>query len=120
MTIFDSIGGAPSVNVAVDKFYGRVLDDPELAPFFAGVDVDKLKAHQRSFIAAAIGGPKIYRGRDMASAHANLGITDSDFDAVVGHLVATLNELGVPAETIGDIGSALVPLRAEIVEVPTA
>lgn len=28
MTIFDSIGGAPSVSVAVDKFYGQVLATP--------------------------------------------------------------------------------------------
>jgi hemoglobin len=117
MTIFDSIGGAPSVNVAVDKFYGRVLNDPQLAPYFVRVDIDRLKSHQRSFIAAAIGGPEIYRGRDMAAAHANLGITDPDFDAVVGHLVATLTELGVPNEIIADIGGALAPLRSDIVGV---
>jgi hemoglobin len=118
MTIFDSIGGAPSVSVAVDKFYGQVLSDPQLAPYFAGVDLDRLKSHQRSFIAAAIGGPDIYRGRDMAVAHANLGITDPDFDAVVGHLVETLTELGVPNEIIAEIGGALAPLRSDIVGVP--
>jgi hemoglobin len=120
MTIFDSIGGAPSVNAAVDQFYLRVLDDPELKHYFAGVDMGKLKSHQRAFIAAAIGGPEIYSGRDMAAAHEGLGITNQDFDAVVGHLVATLDDLGVPAEIIADIGSALVPLRAEIVAVPVS
>jgi hemoglobin len=39
MTIFDSIGGASSVNAAVDQFYLRVLDDPELKHYFAGVDM---------------------------------------------------------------------------------
>jgi hemoglobin len=118
MSIFDSIGGAPAVSVAVDKFYGRVLSDPQLAHYFYGVsDTDKLKAHQRAFIAAAIGGPDLYRGRDMAAAHAKLGITDPDFDAVVGHLVATLTELEVPNEIIANIGSALAPLRSDIVGV---
>jgi hemoglobin len=32
----------------------------------------------------------------------------------VGHLVATLTELGVPAETIGAIGETLAPLKADI------
>jgi hemoglobin len=73
MTIFDSIGGASSVNAAVDQFYLRVLDDPELKHYFAGVDMGKLKSHQRAFIAAAIGGPEIYSGRDMAAAHEGLG-----------------------------------------------
>ena len=68
-----------------------------------------MKSPQRAFIAAAISGPEIYSGRDMAAAHEGLGITNQDFDAVVGHLVATL-----------DIGSAPVPLRAEIVAVPVS
>ncbi len=118
MTIYESIGGAPAVAAAVDDFYVRVLDDPQLAPFFADVDLGRLKAHQRSFIAAAIGGSELYAGRDMAAAHAGLDISDDDFDAVVAHLVDTLAGLGVPADTIGQIGAALAPLRSDIVTAP--
>lgn len=118
MTIYDAIGGAPSVSAAVDKFYVRVLDDPQLAPFFEGVDMERLKAHQRKFIAAAIGGPEIYEGRDMGAAHAHLGVSDSDFEAVVGHLVVTLEELGVPQDVIGEIGAAVAPLQTQIVTNP--
>ena len=120
MSIYDSIGGAAAVHAAVDDFYDRVLADPSLAPFFDGTDLQRLKAHQRSFIAAAIGGPEIFAGRDMASAHAGLGITDAHFDAVVAHLVDTLTGLGVPQDIIGQIGGALTPLRASIVAVPAA
>ncbi len=115
MSIYDRIGGASAVRAAVDDFYARVLADPRLAPFFSGTDMNRLKAHQRSFIAAAIGGPEVFSGRDMASAHAGLGIADADFDAVVGHLVGTLSGLGVPADVTGQIGSALAPLRPDIV-----
>ena len=120
MSIYDSIGGAAAVRAAVDDFYDRVLADPDLAPFFTQTDLQRLKAHQRSFIAAAIGGPEIFAGRDMATAHAGLGITDSQFDAVVGHLVDTLTGLGVPTDTIGQIGAALTPLRGSIVTAPAA
>lgn len=118
MSIYDIIGGAGAVRAAVDDFYARVLADPKLAPFFASADLDRLKGHQRSFIAAAIGGPEIFSGADMASAHAGLGTRDADFDAVVSHLVDTLTGLGVPEQTIGQIGSALTPLRADIVIAP--
>ena len=118
MSIYESIGGGPAVGAAVDDFYARVLADPQLAPFFTGVDLQHLKAHQRAFIAAAIGGSEIYQGRDMAAAHAGLAITDADFDAVVAHLVDTLAGLGVPEETIGQIGGALAPLRGDIVTAP--
>lgn len=122
MTIYDSIGGAPAVQAAVDDFYLRVLADPQLAPYFTEIDMTRLRRHQRAFIAAAIGGSELYEGRSMAAAHAGLAITDADFDAVVGHLVETLTGLGVPAETIGQIGAALAPLRGDIVsgnEVPS-
>jgi hemoglobin len=120
MSIYDSIGGAPAVHAAVDDFYARVLADARLTPFFTGTDLPRLKAHQRAFIAAAIGGPEVFAGRDMASAHARLGIGDADFDAVVGHLVGTLTELGVPADIIEQIGGALAPLRDDIVTTPRA
>jgi hemoglobin len=120
MSIYDSIGGEPAVRAAVDDFYARVLADRQLAAFFTGTDLQRLKAHQRAFIAAAIGGPEIYAGRDMASAHTALGIGDGDFDAVVGHLVSTLTALGVPEDTIGQIGGALAPLRGDIVAAPRA
>ncbi|MFF3852815.1 group 1 truncated hemoglobin [Micromonospora sp. NPDC002575] len=115
MSIFAAIGGAPAVHAAVDDFYVRVLADPTLAPLFGGVDLARLKTHQRAFIAAAIGGPQLYAGRDMAAAHAGLRISDAQFDAVVGHLVDTLAGLGVPGETIARIGDTLAPLRGDIV-----
>jgi len=119
MTIFDTIGGAPAVQAAVDDFYVRVLADTALAPVFAGTDMNRLKAHQRAFIAAAIGGPQPYAGRDMATAHAGLGITDAEFDTVVGHLVDTLTGLGVSGDAIAQIGATLAPLRTDIVTAET-
>jgi hemoglobin len=115
VSIYDSIGGASAVQVAVDDFYSRLLADPQLAPFFADTDLQRLRAHQRAFLTAALGGAQIYQGRDMAAAHARLAIEDRDFDAVVTHLVATLTGLGVPDETISQIGGLLAPLRSDIV-----
>lgn len=118
MSIYDEIGGAAAVSAAVDDFYRRVLADPPLAPYFDGTDVKRLKTHQRAFIAAAIGGPEPYLGRNMAEAHARLAITPEDFDRVVAHLVDTLDGLGVPAETIGAIGGTLAPLKSQIAQGP--
>lgn len=115
MGIYQEIGGASALAAAVEGFYARVTADTELAGYFEGVDLGRLKAHQRSFLAAAIGGSEIYAGRSMKEAHAPLGISQKHFDRVVGHLVDTLTELSVPAEIIGEIGSKLIPLQEEIV-----
>lgn len=115
MSIYAKIGGAPSVSAAVDRFYERVTGDPSLAPYFTGIDMPRLKSHQRSFIGAALGGPETYSGHDMAAAHAGLGITADDFDRVVQHLADTLASLGVDDETIATIGESLAPLQDQIV-----
>src|SRR5215469_11787061 len=115
MSIYHSIGGAPAVQAAVDDFYARVMADARLAPFFTGTDLHRLKAHHRAFLAAAIGGPEVLGGRDMASAHAGLGMGGGDFDAVVEHLAGTLTGLGVPEDTISQIARALALLRGDIV-----
>src|SRR4051794_38764862 len=121
MSIYDEIGGSAAVSAAVDGFYERVLADPTLDGFFEDVDLQRLKGHQRSFIAAAIGGPESYLGRAMLEAHAHLGVTDEAFDAVVGHLVDALADLGVAETTIERITGALAPLKPDVerVAVPT-
>jgi hemoglobin len=113
-SIYDAIGGAASVAAAVDRFYERVLADEQLAGYFDGVDLTRLRSHQRGFIAAAIGGPEVYAGRSMKEAHAALHVQPEHFDRVVVHLVDTLTELGVPAPVISEIGGRLAPLKDEI------
>ena len=114
-SVYDQIGGKPAVSAAVDGLYERLLADPALAPYFAHTDMERQKRHMRAFMAVALGGADIYAGRDMASAHAHLGVTHDAFDRVVGHLVDTLVSLGVPMEIIEAIGAKLAPLRAQIV-----
>ena len=66
----------------------------------------------RAFLAAALDGPQSYQGRDMGAAHADLGITEAEWDATVGHVVGTFESLGVPADLIGEVGARLIPLKA--------
>ncbi|GAB7190945.1 group 1 truncated hemoglobin [Kineococcus sp. NUM-3379] len=118
MSIYEELGRDVGIGTAVDDFYRRVVADPELAPYFEGIEMPKLRAHQAALLAQVTGGPAAYSGRDLGTAHAPLHITDEHFDRVVGHLVATLTSLGVQQETIGQIGAALGEHRAAIVTAP--
>ena len=40
-----------------------MLVDPELAPFFEGVDIEKLREHLADFLTVLTGGPDHYKGR---------------------------------------------------------
>ena len=119
-TLFERIGGIPAIKAAVDLFYEKVLADPQLAPFFKKTKLSWLKARQNAFFITALGGPPVYKGRDMKSAHAHLGIAQEHFDAVAGHLVATLKELRVPTSIINEVVAAVAPLAKDIVTSPAS
>jgi hemoglobin len=104
--LYDQLGGAGAVDAAVDIFYRKVLADDSIADFFEAVDMDAQRAKQKSFLTMVFGGPANYTGKDMRKAHEHLvarGLNDAHFDAVAGHLQATLKDLGVPADLIAQV-----------------
>lgn len=115
-TLFETLGGTPGLTAAVDDFYRRVVADPDLAPWFADVDMPSLRRHQVLFLSAATGGPVAYDGREMELAHEGLDVTDAAFDRVAGHLHDTLVALGVDGATTQTVLGAIAPLRAPIVQ----
>jgi hemoglobin len=113
--LYDTLGGDAGVTTAVEVFYARVTADPALAPYFAHVDLDRLRAHQRSFLRAALDGPDVFTGRPLAQAHAGLHITDEHFDGVVDHLASTLGDLGIDPASVALVRDRVDALRPQVV-----
>jgi hemoglobin len=118
MSLYERLGRDVGIRTAVDDFYRRLLGDPQLAPYFDGVDLNRLRAHQAKLLVQVTGGPVGYDGRELAEAHDGLRITEGDFDAVVAHLVETLTDLGAAPADIAQVGAALTAHRDEIVAEP--
>ena len=105
-SLYEQLGGAAAVEAAVDIFYRKVLMDPKISTYFESVDMDKQRAKQKAFLTMVFGGPNGYTGKDMRNAHAGLvqrGLNGSHFDAVAGHLQATLEQLGVAPALIEQV-----------------
>ncbi len=116
-SLFEQLGGEAAVDAAVDIFYRKVLTDERISHFFEGVDMEKQAAKQKAFLTMAFGGPHHYTGLDMRQGHARLveqGLNDSHFDAVVEDLGATLAELGVPDELIGQVAAIAESTRNDV------
>lgn len=116
MSIYEEIGGADALTVVVADFYDRVLADDDLADFFVGVNMTRLKRLQAEFFTVALGGPQdAYTGAPMGEVHKGLEIGQNHFGLVAGHLTAALTDAGVPADTVTAIIGAIAPLESEIV-----
>lgn len=117
-SLYESLGGAPAVDLAVEMFYRRMLSDPRVSDFFDDVDMERQIAKQRAFLTMAFGGPHNYSGRDMRTAHAKLvvrGLNDSHVDIVIQHLGGVLQELGVDDALIAQVAAIAESVRDHVV-----
>lgn len=112
---YERIGGASSVKAAVELFYDKVLADPELAGYFSNVDMVGQRRHLALMLTVVLGGPNEYSGRGLAEAHQPMDIPLEHYVKVGEHLTATLVELGVPADIIGDVQGVLAQVQDQVV-----
>lgn len=114
-TLYDKLGGAPVAIKVVDDFLANVVADDRINFYFAHADVPKLRENLINLVGSALGGPQVYTGKDMKTAHAGMGIDDAAFNALAEDLVVTLENLGVGWGDIRTIITLLAPMERDIV-----
>ena len=116
-TLYERLGGKDAIKAVVDEFVGIVAADTRINKKFAKTDINRLKFELVEQICAATGGPCKYTGRDMKTAHKNMGVTEGEFNALVENLVKALDKLGVKEKEKNELLGKLGPLKSDIVEV---
>lgn len=115
-SLYDRLGGKPAIEAVVGQFLQNVVADDRINGFFANVDAADLQTKLVDQICEASGGPCTYTGRDMATTHKGLGITDDHFNALVEDLVAALDQFNVPEREKNELLGALGPMKGDIVD----
>jgi hemoglobin len=118
-TLYKRLGGYDALAAVTDDFIKGLATDPKIGRFFVGAS-DNTKAKIRQLVldqlCAATGGPCVYIGRDMKTAHKGLHITEDDWNSSVKILLATLTKFKVKEREQKDLAAALSGLKADIVE----
>ncbi|MCI0528645.1 MAG: group 1 truncated hemoglobin [Nitrospira sp.] len=102
----------------VGQFLTNVAADERINKRFARTDIPELQKKLVEQIGQATGGSQQYTGKDMKTAHAGMGITNAEFDALVEDLVAALDKFNVPQKEKDELLGILGPMRSDIVEQP--
>jgi hemoglobin len=116
-SLFEMLGGANAVDIAVENFYRKVLMDERVSHFFEDVDMDQQIAKQKGFLTLAFGGPNQYTGLDMRKGHAHLvkrGLNDSHVDVILELLGDTLKELDIPKPLIDRVIQTAESARSDV------
>ena len=120
-SLYDRLGGAKAITAVVDEFVSRCAGDKRINAFFAktAADPKRLAAFKMNLvnqIGQAAGGTEKYTGKTMKAAHAGMGVSTADFNALVEDLVGALDKFNVGAAEKKELLGVLGPMSADIVE----
>lgn len=111
-SLLASVGGLAGVVKAVDRFYEKILADPEINKHFEGIDMNVLRQKQVRFLKHAFGEGQPLDVEMMRVSHQRLNPKPgpAEFEVVVNHLKSTLQEGGVSQHTIDRVLNRLSPM----------
>lgn len=135
-SLYERLGGEEGVTRIVDDFVDRVIADPRVnwerknvkrggISLRRGQSVEwkpnpesikQMKKHIVQFISVSTSGPAKYEGKGMKEVHTGMHITNSEFEAAVGDLKATLDRLKVADKEQQELVAVIETTRTQVVE----
>jgi hemoglobin len=118
--LYERLGGISAITAVVDQFLANVVGDNVINARFAPTVADPfrtqlLRNNLIDQICAGAGGPCQYKGKTMLEAHTGMQITEAEFNALVGDLVAALDQFNVPTQEKNELLGILGPMKDDIV-----
>jgi len=119
-SLYTRLGGISAISAVTDQFLANVANDNVINARFADAVADPyrlqlLRNNLIDQICAGSGGPCQYKGKTMLEAHTGMNITDAEFGALVGDLVASLDQFNVPTKEKDELIGILAPMKPDIV-----
>jgi hemoglobin len=115
-TLFVRMGGEAKLKPAVDELVVVMLEDERVNFVFAQTDLTKFRRLLYTQLCELAGGPCIYDGRDMRTAHARLPITNAQFNALTEDLYIAFERVGVSYSLQNQMVALLAPMQRDIVK----
>ncbi len=113
--LFEAFNGEAGIGRVVDDMVDRNLADPRIKDIFAASDLVRLRRTLKEQFCFILNGPCDYTGMDMKSSHADHGITNREFNALVENLQLAMNTEGVPFRAQNKLLAKLAPMQRDVV-----
>ena len=115
--LFRVLGGQAGIDRIVADFVPRLAADSRTGEFFRKTNQAHLKAMLAQQFCVVTGGPCVYTGLPMKTAHQDIDVSKADFNALVEILQASMDAQGVPFATQNQLLARLAPMHRDIVNV---
>lgn len=117
-TLYADLGERPGLTRIVDGTLDRALLDARIKGTLEDANIERLRGLIMLQFCVLTGGPCRYPGRDMKTAHADLGLTPRHFNVLVELLQDSMDAEGVPFWTQNRLLALLAPMHRDIVSTP--
>jgi hemoglobin len=107
--------GRDGVNRVVDGLVDRAVVDPRIADIFKGQDIERLRRTLKEQFCYLLNGGCAYTGRDMRASHRDLGLQQTDFNALVEDLQIAMDRERVPFRAQNRLLAKLAPMERAVV-----
>ena len=114
-SLYERLGGTDGIVAIASDLVDLHLGNPRIAPRYAASDIAAVKNAAATFCIAASGGPSVYEGKDMVTAHRGMNIDDAEFVAVLDDTIAALDNNGIGQREKEEVLFFFYSLKAEIV-----
>jgi hemoglobin len=82
-SLYERLGSTEGIKAIASDLIEIHVANPAIAPRYAASDLAKVKNAAATFFIAGTGGPSVYEGQDMLSAHKGMNISNDEFVAVL-------------------------------------
>ncbi len=120
-SLYHRLGGVHPIAVVVDEFIDRVAANdvlnanPAVNEARMRVPLPGIKFHVTALVCQATGGPCVYTGRGMVETHAQMYITDAEWQEMLSVFKAVLTDFEVPQQEQDELVAIVESTKGEIV-----
>ncbi|SMC63506.1 Truncated hemoglobin YjbI [Novosphingobium sp. B1] len=110
-----AFGGQAGIRAIVNRFVELNTTDPRIDAIFRNQDIVRLRRTLFEQFCYLLDAGCAYTGRDMKSAHKDLGVTRADLNALVENLQKAMREAEVPFAAQNRFLAKLAPMDKDVV-----
>jgi hemoglobin len=114
--VYKALHGRDGIQRIVADMVTRLTVDPRTADIFRATDLGRLNRMLTEQICYISGGPCHYTGRDMKTAHTDLGLQNADFNALVEDLQDAMDHEKVSFHAQNRLLAKLAPMQRVVVQ----
>lgn len=109
--LYDRLGGYDQIYELTTEIVRLHSINPDFERFWGSVDEERLTKNVTDFVSSGTGGPKVYTGQDMPTAHAHLELSSADFLSAGSDVTQAMMNMGYGEAETQELVCILVSMK---------